>query len=190
MEQQKHYCTLSDEELFDLSRQRPEAFDEIYKRYYPLLLRVAHKSLRSIQAAEDAVQDVLASLFHRRENIAFRVSLRSYLNKAIRFKILNIVRAEIVRSNYHKNAFVYGECKNVFAHLEAKELAQRIDKVFYLLPTKCRDAFVLSRASDYSQKDISRIMSISQSTVEKHIGKALKIFRSELPDYACMFSVS
>lgn len=42
---------------------------------------------------------------------------------------------------------------------------------------------MLSRREGLSQKDISRKLDISLSTVEKHIGKALKIFKDELYEY-------
>ncbi|ANI90064.1 hypothetical protein A9P82_12685 [Arachidicoccus ginsenosidimutans] len=190
MEQKFNYHAMEDEQLFALSRQDEAAFNEIYSRYYSLLFHIAYKTLKCRQVAEDIVQDIFISLYQRREKIAFSVSLKAYLNKAVRFKIFNEMRAENIRSKYCKNVFSNESCKIVFADLETKELSQKINQVFYNLPAKCRDVFTLSRNNGYSQKDISQMLSISLSTVEKHIGKALKIFRKELSEYSYMFSAS
>jgi len=42
------------------------------------------------------------------------------------------------------------------------------------LPTQCRRVFVLKKVYGYSQKEISKEMNISQSTVEKHIALGLR----------------
>ena len=43
------------------------------------------------------------------------------------------------------------------------------------LPRKCREAFTLRKIEGLSQREIAGRMRISESTVEKHIGKALKL---------------
>ena len=42
------------------------------------------------------------------------------------------------------------------------------------LPVQCRRVFVLKKVYGYSQKEIAREMSISESTVEKHIAQGFK----------------
>lgn len=43
------------------------------------------------------------------------------------------------------------------------------------LPPKCREAFVLRKVKGFSQRDVASAMSVSENTVEKHIGKALNL---------------
>ena len=54
-----------------------------------------------------------------------------------------------------------------------EEFAQFCDGVRYL-PTQCRRAFVLRKVYGYSQREIAKVMQISESTVEKHIAAGIK----------------
>lgn len=42
------------------------------------------------------------------------------------------------------------------------------------LPVACRKVFVLKKVYGYSQKEIAKMMNISESTVEKHIAQGMK----------------
>lgn len=55
---------------------------------------------------------------------------------------------------------------------------QELDRVAELiagLPSKCRTAFLLRRVEGYSQREIAQRMQISENTVEKHIGKGIRL---------------
>jgi len=176
------YRDFSDEQLFILVKQdNRKAFEEIYSRYWSYLLDYAYKPLQSRQKAEDIVQEIFISLYQRRHSIELLVSLNAYLSKALKFKVLNELRSQVVRDTYQKNAFFSRASKNDFAcNLETKELEQNLHKKIQELPDKCKRAFLLSREENLSYKDISGGLGISVSTVEKHIIKALKILKVNL----------
>jgi RNA polymerase sigma-70 factor (ECF subfamily) len=54
-----------------------------------------------------------------------------------------------------------------------EEFARFCDGVRYL-PVQCRRAFVLRKVYGYSQREIAKVMRISESTVEKHIAEGIK----------------
>jgi RNA polymerase sigma-70 factor (ECF subfamily) len=54
-----------------------------------------------------------------------------------------------------------------------EEFAQFCDGVRYL-PIQCRRAFVLRKVYGYSQKEIAKLMRVSESTVEKHIAEGIR----------------
>jgi RNA polymerase sigma-70 factor (ECF subfamily) len=179
------YNHLSDLELFSLVKdENIEAFEVMYKRYWPELINAAYKRLQSRQKAEDIVQEIFISLYNKREVLEFTVSVKAYLSRALKFKVLNEFRSEQVRNTYIKSQFLSDLCKNDFAkQIEAKELNSRVDKLLEQLPVKCRQVFNLSRNENMTNKEIALELNISVSTVEKHIGKALKILRANLKTY-------
>lgn len=52
---------------------------------------------------------------------------------------------------------------------------RRIAEMIASLPEKCRQAYLLRKVYGYSQREIAEKMSVSESTVEKHIGKGLRL---------------
>lgn len=46
------------------------------------------------------------------------------------------------------------------------------------LPAKCREAFTLRKVHGLSQRETAIRMGVSENTVEKHVGKALKVLMS------------
>ncbi|HMR84314.1 MAG TPA: RNA polymerase sigma-70 factor [Niabella sp.] len=179
----EYHTTLPDEELFRLFQNgENRAFDELYRRYRELLTSMAERMLASRQMAEDIVQEIFLSLFNRKSQIEIQVSLKSYLMKSMKFKILNEFRSQGVRKAYdkqvttHRSFFSY----NASYDCELKDLTSNIESTISMLPDKCRTAFLLSRSEDLSYKDISGCMGISISTVEKHISKALRLLKNNL----------
>lgn len=179
------FTDLSDEELFAKMKQdNRRAFSELYKRYWQPLLDTAYRRLNSVEQAEELVQDLFVSLYLKRKEIEITSSLKAYLNTAIKYKILNEVRSAIVRSNYEKVALAeLSYHPDASEQLNAKELQSEINRRLKLLPEKCREAFMLSREKNLSHKHIAEELGISVSTVEKHIGKALKVLRTDLREY-------
>src|SRR3546814_7806676 len=65
-------------------------------------------------------------------------------------------------------------------HAMAGQELRRIGALIAALPAKCREAFVLRKVQGLSQREIAGRMRISENTVEKHVGKGLRLLmRSE-----------
>lgn len=59
---------------------------------------------------------------------------------------------------------------------------RRADALLATMPDRMREAFVMRRVDGLSQREIARRMSVSENTVEKHIGKALKLVMQVIGD--------
>lgn len=62
----------------------------------------------------------------------------------------------------------------------ARQELRRLGSLMAALPTKCREAFVLRKVHGMSQREIARCMHISESTVEKHIAKGVRLLANAL----------
>lgn len=64
----------------------------------------------------------------------------------------------------------------------AREELRRVNELIAALPTKCREAFTLRKITGLSQREVATRMGISESTVEKHIGRALRTLMDAMKD--------
>jgi RNA polymerase sigma-70 factor (family 1) len=157
-------------------------FAEVYRRYWKMLINTAYKRLNTIEEAEELVQELLISLFDRRNVIQIHGSLEAYLKNALKYKILNLYRSKYTREQYAALILKANNCENVNPeqHLLAKETMQGINSALQKLPEKCKEVFVLSKIELLSNKAIALQLSISVSTVEKHISKGRRLMKDEM----------
>lgn len=66
--------------------------------------------------------------------------------------------------------------------LSGREEVERIRRVLEKLPPKCREAFELRKFEELSQREIAQRMQVSESTVEKHLVKALRMIMNQITE--------
>jgi len=173
-------CNLSDDELLGLFEQNDLlAFEEIYNRYWLKLYAAAYKRIKDRETAKEIVQDLFTSFWINRTQLKIRSSLQGYLFSSVKYSVLNYRRAENVRASYSEILLLANNdaCNTTEEHLVYKELKESIETGINKLPPKCRSVFELSRNQYKSNKEIAKIMDISEKTVENHITKALRYLR-------------
>lgn len=65
----------------------------------------------------------------------------------------------------------------------SNEIERIVRQTLYQLPQQTRQAFILSRFKEMSNREIAETLNISVKGVEYHISKALKALRVALKDY-------
>jgi RNA polymerase sigma-70 factor (family 1) len=178
---------LTDSELFTLLKQGNEAaFDEIYNRYWAILLSAAWKRVGVREAAEEIVQDLFTRLWIKRMELDVQGTPAIYLFTAVKYKVLNYYEKEAVRKKYRDHLEVPAEY-SVEEAVIAKDLAVRLEAEVAHLPIKCRAVFDLSRKQHKSHKEIAEILHISEKTVENHLTKALRLLRTNFREITTIF---
>lgn len=162
-----------------------KALETLYRLYYVQLCQVAFKKLGDELLVEELVQDVFLNLWAKRNDLDVNGSLIAYLYATLRNRALHEIRAKMIQSRHYLQIQQQhsAQIPNPEDDYVAKETELKVMKVIESLPAQCREAFRLSREEQLSYKAIAAQMNISVNTVEKHIGKALKILKRELKDY-------
>jgi RNA polymerase sigma-70 factor (family 1) len=166
------------------------SFAEIYRRYCYRLFTVAHRKLQNREAAEELVQDLFENLWNRRDSNQI-AQLEHYLFSALRYRIINYIKAQQVRAGYELYCRLSASeadtaTEDALAH---GELSAALLASVRQLPVKTREIFQLSRLEQYSVAEISGRVNLSEKTVEYHLTKSLKLLRSYLRDFLVLVAV-
>jgi len=146
-------------------------------------LRVWLQSRRVVDLeVDDIVQETYAIL-------AARASVETIQNpRAYTFQIANNVVLAHLRHSRVVSIRAIGDIDQLpNAALDPSPEAQAADRdeLFRLaemigsMPVQVRTAFTLRRVEGLSQRDVARRMGLSENTVEKHIGKAIRLLMAE-----------
>ena len=173
---------MDDRDLLDRLREGDSnAYDTLFRIWYPNLVHLAQGMLRDRAAAEEVVQDVMLELWRRRESLVVQDSIRAYLFQSTRNRALNHVRRLDVEKRGEPHA---AERLTMPSQADAKvverELAAAIAEAVAALPERCREVFELSRVHGLRYSEIATTLGISVKTVEAQMGKALRTMRERL----------
>lgn len=155
-------------------------FEKLYFENYTYLCQSIYRFVRDEDITKDIAQEVFLKYWQKIHELRISESPRSYLRKACVHQALNYLKEQERRTN-RENVFANEKKENSSEQpdvkYEAAETSSTILASINKLPPACRNAFMLSRYEEKSYKEIASLLNISVNTVEKHIGKALKILR-------------
>ncbi len=180
------YSTLSDHELIVLlAHDDNNAFKTLYDRHARVLYLAAFKKLPVPHLLEDLLQEVFLTLYRKRSSLGEITNLRAYLHSALRNRILNELRNSLIHEQHHQQLSV-PEAAESPCNYDLQLLEKRFGEALDRLSERSREIFLLSRRDELSYKEIAERLGISVKAVEKHMGKALQVMRSEFKDYGVM----
>lgn len=167
-----------------------KAFEEIYMRHYPKVFGYANQYMHNQEEARNVAQETFMDLWCLRESINSSLNLVSYLMVITRNKCLNLLRSEMYAKKYtdyvmnKRMQIDYEALADVSAQrLIEAEITERIDNLLDMLPSKTKEAFILSRHEELTYAEIAEKMEVSVKMVEYRIMQALKYLRINLKDY-------
>jgi RNA polymerase sigma-70 factor (ECF subfamily) len=179
-----NYRNLSDDAILVLFKDNDaDAFKEIYLRYWKQVYQVAYKKLQSKELAEEVTQNLFVDLWKRRDSLAIN-NLSAYLFGSLKFAVINYFKSLLVQERYQLHAREsLPKNENTDYLILLHDLSDALNRGIDLLPKKTAEVFRLSRINNYSVKDISKALNISEKAVEYHITQSLKTMRYHLKEY-------
>lgn len=179
--------------LFERIRKGDEtAFELVYKSYVSRLYYFVYEYVPNTDIVENIVQETFMTLWNKRSTLADNTNLGAYLFTVARNNCLYKLRDRRYKQRLFKSTDVdESELNENLDSLSAidmslisfSEIEQIIENTIRRLPPQCRTVFILSRFEDKKNREISEELGISLKTVEMHVSRALKLFRTTLKDY-------
>lgn len=163
------------------------AFESLVRRYFEGLYRFAYQYLHRREAAEEVLQETFWWVWEHRAQLAVRESVQSYLYRAVRNRITDVVRHARVENAYAEQVGAEGGIATTadpMEQYEAQEFADALELAVARLPVRTREAYVLYHQQGLRYAEVAEVMQISVKGVEFHLGKALRSLRRELQRFA------
>lgn len=175
-------ANIKEKELIQsINQGKPQAFEYVFKQYYPELARFALSLLKNKTSAEEVVQEVFVKMWEKRSSINIKTSLKPYLYTAVKNRSFNYLSNKANQlSSLENGSNSASPLARADQQLSEKELKAILQKAIQGLPDKCRVIFMLSRNHKYSYQEIADKLDISKKTVEAQMGIALKKLRAYL----------
>jgi len=177
-----------DNTLMNIQLVNRDAFDELFRCYYPRLISYI-SSILDGKIAEDIAQDVFLYVWENRKKIYFGQGFQSYLFQSGYTRAMDYLRKQHTVMDYAQNVQtdffeVYeklaGNEDGILEHLYSKDFYQTLHQLLDKIPEQRRNVFLLAYVDGLKSKDIAEQCNISQRTVESHIYLTIKFLRERL----------
>ncbi len=162
-----------------------DAFEQLYRYYYPKLSQFTFRYVKSKANAEDLVHDVFHNVWKNRGNLDENGNIKSYLYTATRNRIVKFLNQKKERAHPYSGDLnlLRSESEDSENQNKEKEIEQAFQTAVEKLPESRRHVFLLSREDNLTYKEISQVLNISIKTVETQISRSLRYLRKELAHF-------
>ena len=158
-------------------------FEVLFKANFNRLCNKVFQLTHDKEVSRDIVQEVFLKLWVKRKILENVHSKEAYLYQSVIYHTLNYCKQQSGRIFLHDDLLEHSVSPTEYSPEELfqhKELQEKIEKAIDKLPQGCRRVFLLNRYEQMSYSEIANHLSLSINSVEKHMGRALKLLREHL----------
>lgn len=160
-----------------------DSYNRFSNRYWKLLNDKAAYRVSDRDEAKDLVQEVMISIWLKRDKLPENIIPKAYLITALKYKILNYFNHSNVRM---KKANLLLEQKQAEFNptpedtLDTKELKNRISESVCQMSPSVREVFELSYQQGLAISEIATAKKLSPQTVKNYLQEAKSVLRKEM----------
>ena len=162
----------------------PQEFIDATPALRTRMLGTAMRYLSEREDAEDVVQEVIISVWERKERFQSADDAHRYAAEAVKNTSLNVLRQRkthpsasvdyLLETNGLANtdtALAYAEESSGQAEREAASMQDRLMKAVKALPQRDRDLIRLRNIEELPYSDISRLLGISEGAIRTRLSR-------------------
>lgn len=148
----------------------PQELEGLFRDHHARMLQAAWRVTGSLEDAEDVLQTVFVRLSTRSDRPDLSRSPGAYLHRAAVNAALDVVRARSSAANEHavegmEERIAGGPRDAPDRTVRQRELRQRLRRAIGELSPKAAEVFVLKHFEGYSNRDIARMLAMSNTSV-------------------------
>lgn len=158
-----------------------KSFDYLYREHISVIRNFIYYKCGDLAKAEDISQESFVRLWNKCKEVIFEKA-KSYLYTVSQRLLIDQYRKDQVNLNFEKQQVSAVNHQDPHFELRTKEFRANIEKAISDLPEGQREAFLLNRIDKYTYKEIAVLLDISETAVEKRIGKALLKLKGKIEE--------
>jgi RNA polymerase sigma-70 factor, ECF subfamily len=163
-----------------------EAYEMVFRAYYPPLRVFAERYLQSVDAAKDVVQDVLCAVWTGRARLAVTTSLARYLYGSVRNRSLNQLRRLRIEDRAAVRLMPDDErtsLETIDEHdPDVVDRASRLARAIAKLSARRRDVLLLRWQRGLTYAEIAEVTGMTVKAVEVQLYRTLRALRRRVRD--------
>ena len=182
MKRQNH-IKINDAQLWQkLLNGQADALELIYQQHVDLLSTYGFKLTKNKEIVNDAIQDVFINLWQKRSQLPMVISIKAYLLKSLRNRILRILESRTLSGHGDQpNEAIQDsfEQRLVLEELAAERLNQ-LHLTIQKLPSRQKEVIHLRYFQNLNTEEIAEVLDINYQSVSNLIHKGIKTLRKHI----------
>lgn len=158
------------------ARRDQKAYKELFLRFYTPLTGFSLPIVKSSEAAEDVVSDVMLNVWNLGEALLKVDNLTVYLYRATKNRSINYITRKPAFTSTDNDRIA--DCLassdlNPCEAMQKAELSRCFSAAVAALPPKCAMVYHLVKEEGLTYRQAAAVLSISENTVDRHLNNAL-----------------
>lgn len=156
-----------------------ETIAQLFRNYYPDMLRLARLLLHDGAESEDVVDEIFAALMHK-DIVPTGSTIRPFLMTAVRNRCLNILRNRSIQQRVQGLYLLDSQLDTASADDIEERITHMKQAIDSSLDDNSRRVLTQRYTQQLSYAEIAQTEGISETAVYKRIRKALDTLRKKL----------
>ena len=153
--------------------------EKLFKQHYRQMYRLATILLHDDAESKDVVHDIFARLLDGHSDLKEETA-ESYLLTSVRNRCLNVMRNRQIQERVERLYLLDLDTTITPTEQFEEELKALYKGIEQLEPPVCRDIIMQHFRDGITYKEIASHLSVSETTVYKHLRRALSQLRTQL----------
>ena len=153
--------------------------EKLFKQHYRQMYRLATILLHDDAESKDVVHDIFAHLLRNSQDLR-EDTAESYLLTSVRNRCLNVIRSRQIQERVEHLYLPDLDTTITPAERLEEELEALYKGIDQLEPPVCRDIIMQHFRDGITFKEIASRLGVSETTVYKHLRRALNQLRTQL----------